>query len=294
MSDDPPCPYGQRRCPNNARATGARSRVSVRRSSRVTGLPGSVLRIIFVFEYVIHACYDIRVPAGKRKSDRDDRQSYWLLSFSRVRGHGCRGAEGQPACRPLVGSDGMGRQTIRGEAVLGGAMNEGIAAKLAQEAIEAEARAEAEERGDELPSPAQRARKQPTEASQVYTVRVPVGRLEELRTVAERLGEAPSALLRRWALERLDEELRGPGGDGSAYRQLMATIRSFVDQAIRGAIAESGRPSPPSPPRRQSTKASAHPSSVRLGTTRRLKSDLMGDNASGEHGRILTAPGEEK
>lgn len=42
--------------------------------------------------------------------------------------------------------------------------------------------------------------------SQVYSVRIPVDRLEELRRVAEARGLAPSALLRSWFIERLDRE----------------------------------------------------------------------------------------
>jgi len=42
--------------------------------------------------------------------------------------------------------------------------------------------------------------------SQVYSVRIPVDRLEELRRVAESRGLAPSALLRSWVIERLDRE----------------------------------------------------------------------------------------
>lgn len=42
--------------------------------------------------------------------------------------------------------------------------------------------------------------------SQVYSVRIPVDRLEELRTLALERGMQPTALIRRWVLERLDGE----------------------------------------------------------------------------------------
>lgn len=42
--------------------------------------------------------------------------------------------------------------------------------------------------------------------SQVYSLRLPVDRLEELRRIALRDGIAPSALMRRWVLDRLDHE----------------------------------------------------------------------------------------
>jgi hypothetical protein len=156
-------------------------------------------------------------------------------------------------------------------------VNESIAARLAQEAEEAEARAEAEERGEELPSPVQRARRQPAEASQVYTVRIPAARLEELRAVAERLGEPPSALLRRWALERLSEELTEPSGSSKRYRELAATVCSFVDQLVREEIDLASRPAAAEATRTR-VKYYDRSSAVRLGPTRRLLTDLTADD----------------
>lgn len=46
-------------------------------------------------------------------------------------------------------------------------------------------------------------------ASQVYSIRVPVDRLEDLRQLAAARGEAPTALMRQWVLERLDAETLG-------------------------------------------------------------------------------------
>jgi hypothetical protein len=46
----------------------------------------------------------------------------------------------------------------------------------------------------------------PQNPSQVYSVRIPVDRLEELRRVAARRGVPPSTLLREWVLERLDNQ----------------------------------------------------------------------------------------
>jgi len=43
-------------------------------------------------------------------------------------------------------------------------------------------------------------------AAQVYSVRIPVDRIAQLRAVAEDIDVAPSALLREWVLERLDQE----------------------------------------------------------------------------------------
>lgn len=125
-------------------------------------------------------------------------------------------------------------------------MSESVASMLAREAEEAEARAAAEDRGDVQPMRGQRARRQATEPSQVYTVRIPVGRLEELRRVAEQRGEAPSALLRRWALERLDAEVGRdplPGGAGEAigdvpYAELKKVAEDAVFSAMRRLVLE--------------------------------------------------------
>jgi hypothetical protein len=69
--------------------------------------------------------------------------------------------------------------------------------------------ADAAEKGsDEAPGKLYRARRQASDPSQVYSVRVPVGRLERLRALAARRGKAPSALIREWVIERLDIEER--------------------------------------------------------------------------------------
>lgn len=77
---------------------------------------------------------------------------------------------------------------------------------LVAEAAEAEALAEAEDRGDSPGQPAQRARRQAPEPSQVYSVRIPVDRLEQLRRLAETRDVAPTALVRQFVLEALDRE----------------------------------------------------------------------------------------
>jgi hypothetical protein len=80
---------------------------------------------------------------------------------------------------------------------------------LAREAVEAEARANAEERGEIAPTPGQRGRKRATDPSQVYAVRIPVSRLHRLQEVAASLNVQPTALIRQWVIARLDELDRG-------------------------------------------------------------------------------------
>jgi hypothetical protein len=72
------------------------------------------------------------------------------------------------------------------------------------EAEEAEAHADAVERGEAEPSPGQRGRRRSKDPAQVYAVRIPVSRLGELRALADELGEQPTGLIRRWVLENLD------------------------------------------------------------------------------------------
>lgn len=92
-------------------------------------------------------------------------------------------------------------------------MSESIREVLAREAAEAEARAEAEERGEIPAMPGQRGRRRASDPSQVYAVRIPVSRLRELRRVADELGTPPSALIRQWVLERLDDMAAGEPGE---------------------------------------------------------------------------------
>ena len=87
-------------------------------------------------------------------------------------------------------------------------------------------------------------------ASQVYSVRVPVDRLEDLRQLAAARGEAPTALMRQWVLERLDEETLGTGPsrhpwvfhDRSAESLLATaeTLRSAAEALTHAAAALAG------------------------------------------------------
>src|SRR4051812_9127246 len=86
-------------------------------------------------------------------------------------------------------------------------MNESIRDMLAREAEEAEAAAEAREAAGSAETGGQRARAHAGEASQVYSVRIPVERLEQLRRLAEERGERPTTLLRQFVMDRLDQEL---------------------------------------------------------------------------------------
>ena len=59
-----------------------------------------------------------------------------------------------------------------------------------------------------------RSKRLPSDPSQVYSIRIPVSRLQEIRRLANRYNMRPTAMLRQWILERLDNEEQ-PGGASS-------------------------------------------------------------------------------
>lgn len=100
-------------------------------------------------------------------------------------------------------------------------MSESIREVLAREAGEAEARAEAEERGEVAPAPGQRGRKRAKDPSQVYAVRIPVSKLRRLREIAAERDTPPTALIRQWVIERLDDadaDVHDTGGSATEDR----------------------------------------------------------------------------
>ena len=78
-------------------------------------------------------------------------------------------------------------------------MREDVGGLLAAEAEEAERHMDEEDLG-----PSYRRKHPPREPAQVYSVRIPVDKLEQLRERAAEMGIAPSALMRQWVIERLD------------------------------------------------------------------------------------------
>jgi hypothetical protein len=68
-------------------------------------------------------------------------------------------------------------------------------------------------------------RRRAKDPSMVYSVRIPVARVEELRRVAAGAGMDPSAMVRQWVLERLDAEAAGRPADGDdALAHAMAAL----------------------------------------------------------------------
>jgi hypothetical protein len=83
-------------------------------------------------------------------------------------------------------------------------MRKDLAELLEAEAEEAERRAENEDHG-----PSYRRKHPPRDPAQVYSLRIPVDQIEELRQLASDKGVTPSALMREWVLERIAAEKAG-------------------------------------------------------------------------------------
>lgn len=108
---------------------------------------------------------------------------------------------------------------------------ESIRDVLAQEAEDVEGRRARGERGGPLHRPLP-----PREPAQVYSLRMPVDKLERLRQAAEQAGVSPSTLMRRWVLERLDAE------NPAVLELLRSLVRDEVNrQAERGGRPQSRR-----------------------------------------------------
>lgn len=94
------------------------------------------------------------------------------------------------------------------------------------ELLAEEAEAAEEHRDDYVPLT--RSRRAPKEPSQVYSLRIPVEKLEELRVRAAQEHLTPSALMRLWVLERLAQE------------SSEETLPQIIRKAVHDELVESG------------------------------------------------------
>lgn len=75
--------------------------------------------------------------------------------------------------------------------------------------------------------------------SQVYSIRVPVERLEQVRSLASSRGLAPTAMMRQWVLARLDDELgEEPVGSSVRGTRHMAAAQATPRRPRRDAAAD--------------------------------------------------------
>ena len=114
--------------------------------------------------------------------------------------------------------------------------HENIADLLAEEAEQAE-----RHRDDEL-TPGYRRARPSREPAQVYSLRIPVEWLEQLRSHAADRHMTPSALMRAWVIERLEAEATeeaapddanrpGSGSNESPMQTLRLVIREELERA---------------------------------------------------------------
>jgi hypothetical protein len=114
-------------------------------------------------------------------------------------------------------------------------MNEDMAELLAAEAEEAERHADPEDHG-----PSYRRKYPPRDPAQVYSLRIPVAQLEELRQLAAGMGVTPSALMRQWVLERMAAEKAGLPDALQVWERLREVLGNLEDAHRR--LAQSAEP----------------------------------------------------
>ena len=108
------------------------------------------------------------------------------------------------------------------------------------------AEAEASEEHRDAPADYVRSTRRPRrDPSQVYSLRIPVHRLAELREVADANGVEPSVLMRQWVLDRLDteNETRDQSSPNDRLRAKLDSARRLLEE-VRDAeermLGESG------------------------------------------------------
>lgn len=115
---------------------------------------------------------------------------------------------------------------------------------LAREAADAEANDVRLDAGETDETPVYSSRGGRGGTSQVYSLRIPAERLAQLRHVADARGEAPTALLRRWVLERLDQEAGAPlSPDELAHLARLPQLAEQIRQVALHSV-EDGRAVP--------------------------------------------------
>jgi hypothetical protein len=134
-----------------------------------------------------------------------------------------------------------------------------------------------------------RSRRPPKAPSMVYSVRIPVSRVEELRRVAEAAGMEPSAMVRRWVLERLDTEQSEEGGTAEQVKEalvhLLAALRSRDDDRPWGLIVT------PHAESFANMVAQARPSKVAKSSA---KSTAVGDSRTARGSQSVATKGTPK
>lgn len=135
--------------------------------------------------------------------------------------------------------------------------HQNIADILADEAEHAE-----QHRDDELTRGYRRSHP-PREPAQVYSLRIPVGQLDELRRLAADRHLTPSAMMRSWVLDRLDAEAGGNAAASDARQPAVVTaplpehvLRLVIREELeRASVGTSPRHAEERGPRRRSSQS---------------------------------------
>ncbi|MGH2776714.1 MAG: hypothetical protein ACRDJT_14975 [Actinomycetota bacterium] len=93
---------------------------------------------------------------------------------------------------------------------------------------------------DTVPASARRKTRRAKDPSQVYSVRIPADRLEQLRRAAAARGSAPSALIRELVVAFLDDQPVEPTITTAA--EALEVLRQVVLGQARSAGASDPRP----------------------------------------------------
>ena len=92
------------------------------------------------------------------------------------------------------------------------------------------------EAGRDLPGDYSQVRSAPREASKVYSLRLPEKLLEQLRQLAEAERVEPSTLMRRWVIERIEEERDHRAGRAAPVVDIRGKLhqaRELLDEVRR-------------------------------------------------------------
>ena len=72
----------------------------------------------------------------------------------------------------------------------------------------------------------------PDQPSQVYSIRMPIARVEQLRKAASTKGVAPTQLMRQWVIERLDSD-RPQGTPTSLIMQVKVGRATDITESVK-------------------------------------------------------------
>ncbi|MHB1503254.1 MAG: hypothetical protein ACYCTL_04940 [Acidimicrobiales bacterium] len=97
--------------------------------------------------------------------------------------------------------------------------------RLLQEKIDAEA-----EQAEATPDAELNYRRRQPRQSSVYGLRLPDERIEQLRQLAKARGIEPSALVRQWVIEHLDDIEQDSGGPERRAAEWERDVRSATDR----------------------------------------------------------------